>query len=191
MKLEQITNKLAALVKKGVPNRSNSEENLDNNLESTIEDSFKEPSRLKKYLVNTFAGQTFHQPLFFSIELFMIYALGRMDLEKSLYSRRNAFFIGLVANYGYGKFRDYWAGIWTADAESSKRKKWLVDTTAKIIFEGGLYAGNLAVNRVTMEDMYIAVPLGLAIHFSLGAKYGQYLDYLKKWFGIKPTLYTY
>lgn len=75
--------------------------------------------------------------------------------------------------------------------EPSRFKKYLVDTSAKIIFEAGLYAGNLASNDVKKEDMYIAVPTGLAIHFVLGRTFGRYQDYLRKVFGIKPALGKY
>lgn len=142
-------------------------------------------NQLKKYAADTLAGQTFHQPLFFSIELFMIYNFGRMELSQSLHSRRNAFFIGLAASRAYGYFGDYWEKLWKAFGVNSERGRRIVDGTGKVLFEAGLYAGNLAINGVKAEDMYIAIPLGLAIHFGLGHDYRKYQNYVREKFRIK------
>lgn len=191
MNIEQITNRLIALVNRNVLGRINAEQNPNGNynLEEQINDLHKNPSQLRKYLADTFAGQTFHQPLFFSIELFMIYGLGRMDFHQSLGTRRNAFGIGLFANRAYGYFGDYWEKLWKSLGVSSERGRRIVDGSGKVLFEAGLYAGNLAINRVNVEDMYVAVPLGLAIHFGLGHVYRRYQNYIRQKFGIRSTQY--
>ena len=160
---------------------------LEQRTEGLIRKNYKKylGNQFKKYAADTFAGQTFHQPLFFSIELFTMHYFGRMELSQSLHSRRNAFFIGLAANRVYGVFGDYWEKLWKTLGENSERGRRIVDGSGKVLFEAGLYAGNLAINGVKAEDMYIAVPLGLAVHFGLGHEYRKYQNYIRRKFKVQ------
>jgi hypothetical protein len=138
----------------------------------------------KEYLVDTSASVTFYTPIMASME----YLVAGMELPEVLTSRIAAASLHLVTSRPFGKFREWYAGKWNADVNSSSTKKFLVDTSALLLYQILLYSSILACSGASLEEAVVALPTGLMIGASTGRGYGKFLDRWRKKCGTKPTL---
>ena len=103
--------------------------NNEINLETQVrENTFLNSA--KEYLVDTSASVTFYTPLMASME----YLVADMEPNEVLASRVAAAGLHLVTSRLYGKFREWYADKWDANSESSRLKKFGVDTSAILLF---------------------------------------------------------
>ena len=139
---------------------------------------------ITNYIVDTTAAWTFYTPTFATME----YLIAGMESEEILKSRLMAAGVQALVMRPYGKFREYWAKKWNANAESSRLKKFLVDTSALSIFQAPLYSAILYFSDVSLEEGLRALPVGILIGAASGRPYGYWLDKWRKIWGKKPTL---
>jgi hypothetical protein len=139
---------------------------------------------LKRYAVDTFAGITYFQPLLGINEYF----ISGMDEKEVLKSRLTGLFISLLINRPYGKFRQYWAELWDTNAESSKLRKYLVDSSALVMFQLPLYFGALKISGADNDEIIRALPIGISLGLISGRPFGWYLDKVRTFCGTKATL---
>ncbi len=139
-----------------------------------------------RYLVDTTAGWLFYTPLMVISE----YGIAGMSGEEVLQSRLYAAAVHAVIMRPYGKYREWWATTWKADAHSTPLKKAVVDTTASILFQLPLYSGILYASGASWKEIAVALPAGLAIGTISGRPFGYALDKWRKMWGAKPTLET-
>ena len=142
------------------------------------------PGWLKSYMVDTLAGTLFFQPLLAVNE----YLIAGMDIDKVIKARIIGTGIGFVMNRPYGKFREYWAKLWNADADSSRLKKFTVDASGLAVMMTPFYAGSLYYAGASLEEMLVAVPTAIASSAALGRPYGWWMDQFRKYFRTNPTL---
>ncbi len=155
----------------------------EDNLSEKITSS-KALKTAKKYIVDTTAGWAFYTPLIGMSE----YLIAGMENEAILKSRLSAMAVHAVIMRPYAKFREYWAKKWNVDNESSKLKKFLVDTSAMILVQTPVYTSILYNAGASPEEMLKALPAGLAIGALSGRPYGYFLDKWRKIYGEKPVL---
>jgi hypothetical protein len=139
---------------------------------------------LKRYAVDTFAGITYFQPLLGINEYF----ISGMDEKEVLKSRLTGLFISLLINRPYGKFRQYWAELWDTSTESSKLRKYLVDSSALVMFQLPLYFGALKISGADNDEIIRALPIGISLGLISGRPFGWYLDKVRTFCGTKATL---
>ena len=135
-------------------------------------------------LVDVSAGWLFYLPIVASIEKFVV----GMENEEVLKARGLAMGVHGVFLRPYGKFRGWWAKKWDVNSESSSFKKFLVDTTALMLYQIPTYSSVLYLSGASFEEGATALPLGLAVGAGTGRVFGMWLDKWRKIWGKEPTL---
>lgn len=153
-------------------------------LDASQEDKQYIGSFLRNYAVDTSATIGFYTPIMAAIEHF---AAG-MDSEEVLKSRLFAAAYHLAFARPYGKFRQQWADLWDADETSSKTKKYCMDTSAMILIQTPVYSAILYLSGASLQEIAVALPVGLTIGALSGRPFGYVLDKWRKVWGTKPTL---
>lgn len=138
----------------------------------------------KNYIVDTTAGISFYTPIMAASEYF----IGGMSSDEVLKSRLSAAVYHSVMRRPLGKFRQWYADMWHADAKSSFMKKFLIDTSVTVILQIPVYSAILYSSGASMEEITKALPAGIAIGASTGRPFGYFLDKWRKVWGTKPTL---
>lgn len=153
---------------------------------STVDEKVVESneSELRSYIVTNIAANTFYQPCFFLIE----YGLAGWEFEKSLKARGCGLLMGLGLNWVYDKYRKAWSKLCKTDADSSRLKKFIVDTLGNIVFMLPISLLICYLVDADTQETAIATTLSTIFSLSSGRPYGFWLDNVKKYFGIKPTL---
>ena len=169
------------------PNRIEDTPNLENSpnhvgLYQRVRDGIKR--EIRPYLVDTSAALSFYTPLMASSEAF----IAGMSPEQVLKSRLYAAVYHSIFMRPYGKFREFWARTLKANPDSSRLKKFLVDTSAMILIQTPVYSGILLLTGTDPKKILVALPAGLAIGASSGRPYGYFLDRWRKLWGTKPVL---
>ncbi len=141
-------------------------------------------SAFRNYVVDMTAAWGFYTPLMASVEYF---AAG-MESEKVLKSRLMAAAYHAVLMRPYGKFRQWWADYWNVDYTSHPLKKFAIDTSAMIIFQVPSYSGILYLAGASLNEVLVALPVGLTVGVLSGRPFGYVLDKWRKLLGTKPTL---
>ena len=111
-----------------------------------------------------------------------------MESEEVLKSRLYSLGVQALVMRPYAKYREWWAQYWDVDKESSKLKKWGVDTSATVLYQIPVYAAILYGSGASMDEAAVALPCGVAIGASLGRVYGTWLDTWRKVWGRESTL---
>lgn len=171
---------------------------LDNNLEKIISpegnsleyDTAEEKtskkvtsSKLKSYVVDTTSSWLYWTPVMTFTEL-----CSGMEAEEIVNSRLMAMGLALGIARPHGMFRQYWADLWKADANSSKKKKAFVDITANACFQAPIYSAILYFSGVSLEEGVAALATGLTIGAIGSRPFGYVQDKWRKLWGTKPTL---
>jgi hypothetical protein len=168
------------------------QESLEDIAESPLKQSPREESISRRqylrnvvtnYLVDTSAGIIYFAPPMALIE----YAAG-MDTPEVLKARAFAAGSHMLITRPYGKFREWWAKYWGADAESSHLKKFVVDTSALIMIATPLYATALSVAGASLKEGSIALPIGITFGVFSGRPFGWWMDKWRKLWKKKPLL---
>ena len=116
------------------------------------------------------------------------YFVGGMSPEEVVKSRLLAAAYHSVMMRPFGKFRQWYADKWEADAKSSAMKKLLVDTSATVIIQIPVYSAILYSAGASLDETAKALPAGIAIGALTGRPFGYFLDKWRKLWGTKPTL---
>ena len=128
---------------------------MNQDLESLVEPSITlarsqpdyQASFIRKYTVDTTAAWMFYTPIMASIEKF----IAGMDNKEVLKSRLFAAAYHAIFMRPYGKFREWYAKKWKADPDSSRFKKFLVDTSAMILVQTPSYSAILLLSGASLE----------------------------------------
>lgn len=169
----------------------------DNNLEKIVssenvsedysgkENASERPasSKLKSYIVDTTSSWLYWTPVMTLTEL-----CSGMEAEEIVNSRLIAMGLALGIARPHGMFRQYWADLWKADANSSKKKKVFVDITANACFQAPIYSAILYLSGVSLEEGAAALATGLTIGAIGSRPFGYVQDKWRKLWGTKPTL---
>jgi hypothetical protein len=140
-------------------------------------------NKLKDYLVDTSAIISFYTPLMASVE----FSAG-MDLQEVSYSRLYSMMFHSAFGRPYGKYRDWFANKFNTNKDSSKTKKFMVDTSALMLWQIPNYSLILYASGASLEEITLALPLGLTVGAISGRPYGYFLDKWRTYFGRKTTL---
>ena len=154
------------------------------NQESDLSTYNKFISFAKNYAVDTSAFLGFYTPIMASLEYF----IAGMESKEVLKSRIYASGYHLLFSRPYGKFRQWYADLWHADYNSSKRKKLLVDTSAMIMTQTPVYSAILYLSGASLKEIAVALPTGLTVGMLSGRPFGYVLDRWRKFCGTKSTL---
>lgn len=130
----------------------------------------------KRYLVDTSAGWLFYTPVMAASEYF----IAGMDGGEIGEARLAGALVQAAVMRPYGRFRDYWKSTWNVTPESSRMKKFLVDTTATLLFQTPVYAGILYASGASLREIAVALPTGLAVSAASGRPYGCVIDRWRK-----------
>src|SRR3989338_2297738 len=112
----------------------------------------------KSYWVDTTASWIYWTPVMSVSE-----TVSGLELEEVAKSRAIGLGVSAVLGRPYGKFRQYWADLWHADAESSRSKKFIVDTTALTVFQIPVYGTMLYFAGASLKEGAAAFAIGLVI----------------------------
>ncbi len=138
----------------------------------------------KKYIVDVSAGWMFYTPLMAGIEKYV----AGMESEEVLKSRLFAAGVHAIVMRPLGKIREFVAkNIWKADANSHWLKKAASDTTAVLVTQTPAYLAILAAVGTSPDEMYKALPFGLALGASTGRIFGKVQDKWRRYCGTKPV----
>lgn len=171
-------------LEKRVEDDSGPKDALGNSLEEKAYVKYDRIKTLKNYVVDTTSSWVYWTPLMAMDELF----ISGMDGEEVLKSRLVAIGMGLIVARPQAIFRQYWADLWKADGDSSKLKKFIVDTTAQMAWQAPLYSTILYFSGVSWDEGTTALATGLVIGTVFGRFYGYFQDKWRKLWGTKPTL---
>ncbi len=154
-------------------------------LEEIVSSEKKSSSNFKKYAVDTTSSWLYWTPIMSVTEHF-----SGMEAKEILTSRLLGIGLGLFVARPYGRFREYWADQWDADATSSQRKKLLVDTSAHLCFQIPCYSTMLYFSGASLEEGLTALATGVAVGTVLGRPFGYVQDKWRGLWGTRPTLDT-
>ncbi len=138
---------------------------------------------LTNYLVDVSAGWTFTTPLYGITEF-----LSGMENEEILKSRALSLIANAVFMRPYGKFRKSWANHWNTIPESSKKRKFVTETTAFSIIQIPLYSTMLYLAGASFEEWMVALPMGLVMGVATGRPFGIWQDKCRQFWGKEPVL---
>lgn len=141
---------------------------------------------VKKWLVEGIAVNLFYTPILAINELFVAHMTPYETLKARLISIPLGFVLG---GRPYGFWRQTYARVFKTDENSGRIRKFLVDTSASLIFNGIVYTGILKSSGASWEEVGTALgSYAIFINMPFGRLYGWFLDKFSKQFGIKPTL---
>ncbi|MBI2498684.1 L-alanine exporter AlaE [Candidatus Woesearchaeota archaeon] len=141
--------------------------------------------KIKSWLVDSVAINLFYTPTLAFNEL----VIAGMGSYETLKARSISIPLGFLLGRPFGRFREFYAKhIFKADENSSKTRKFLVDTTASLVFNAPVYASILTVSGASLREIAIGLPSYAILNTVLARPYGWFLDQFRKPFGIKPTL---
>lgn len=138
----------------------------------------------RDYVIDTTSSIVFFTPIMALMEYF----IAGMTGSAVLTSRIIAIVIGVLLARVYGIFREWWAAYTKTNRESSKERKFIVDTSARVLFQLPTYPVFLFIAGASVHQVLIALPTGIAIGIASGRPYGYFLDVWRKLWGGKPTL---
>lgn len=141
----------------------------------------------KQYLVDTSAALIYSNTIYGAGEYF----IAGMKQNELLKTRIGMSILGLFVYRPFGKFREYWAKLLSADAQSSRTKKFLTDVSASIIFFAPIYSSVMYMSGASLKEIGAALPSGMLTATITSRPYGWFLDKWRKIFGTKPTLDSY
>lgn len=141
---------------------------------SSYYQKYKEPVHtfLKKYLIDVTASWTFYIPVMAEAEYFII----GLEPLQVFYSRTFATAIGAITMRPYGVFREWWKKKWQVTKESSPFKKFVVDTSAMLIFQIPTYSTILYSVGASPKEIAVALPPAALIGIFSGRPYGTFRD---------------
>ena|SRR3989344_9284720 len=140
---------------------------------------------IKNWLVDSTAINVFYTPTLAFNEL----VIAGMGSYETLKARLISIPLGFLLGRPFGWCRQIYAKhIFKADENSSKTRKFLVDTTASLVFNAPVYASILTVSGASLNEIAIGLPSYAILNTVLARPYGWFLDQFRKPFGIKPTL---
>ena len=142
---------------------------------------------LRRYIASVTATTSFFTPLSGINEYFIAGMEGDEVLQTRLISAGVNFFYGGI----YGWFRGKWANFWNTDANSSRLRKLIVDTTGNVTLGVPTYIGILASSGASAKEIAATLPGLFTLVIVTGRPFGWYMDKVKKLFGVKPTLDHY
>ena len=157
--------------------------NLKDRTRKTISYLHANKKIARDYMIDVCCGLTFFTPLMATEEY-----ISGMDAKEIISSRSISAVQGIFTTKIYTDFREFWAGYWNVNAESSSKKKFAVDTSAMLILQIPLYSAILFFSVASLEEAETAMPLSLCIGFMSGRAYGSFLDKWRKKFGGKKPL---
>src|SRR3989344_1332031 len=141
--------------------------------------------KIKNWLVDSIAINVFYTPALAFNELI----IAGMSPYTTLKARLISIPLGFVLGRPFGIWRQFYADhIFKADEKSGKIRKFLVDTTASLIFNGIVYIGILKSSGASWKEIGIAMGSYVILNIILSRPYGWFLDKFRKPFGVKPTL---
>ncbi|MEK6935102.1 MAG: L-alanine exporter AlaE [Nanoarchaeota archaeon] len=144
--------------------------------------------KIKNWFVDSIAINVFYTPTLAFNEL-VIAGIGPYETLKA---RLISIPLGFILGRPFGKWRQFYADqIYKADESSSKTRKFLVDTSASLIFNGIVYTGILQSSGVSWKETGVALASYAVLNTALARPYGYFLDKFRKPFGVKPTLDKY
>lgn len=145
----------------------------------------------QEYLVNTSASLIFYNPANALTEHFF----GHKTPEEIIYLRLFGSAFGLVNGSLYAGLRKRWAQLFSANEQSSRLKKWLVESSASGLF--GLMTYPIILNvaekvfpaQQNLDSNNLSA-IATAVGFAAisGIPFGYILDKWRKLFGFKPLL---
>lgn len=141
---------------------------------SSYYQKYKEPVHtfFKKYLIDVTASWTFYIPVMAEAEYFII----GLEPLQVFYSRTFATAIGAITMRPYGVFREWWKKKWQITKESSPFKKFVVDTSAMLIFQIPTYSTILYSVGESPKEIAVALPPAALIGIFSGRPYGTFRD---------------
>lgn len=126
----------------------------------------------KKYWIDVTASWTFYTPVMAEAEYF----IAGLEPRQIFYSRTFAAAIGAITMRPYGMFRDWWKKKWQITKESSPFKKFVVDTSAMLIFQIPTYSTILYSAGASPKEIAVALPPAALIGIFSGRPYGTFRD---------------
>jgi len=150
---------------------------------SGLEAKTDNTSPLRSYIVDTTSSWLYWTPLMTVTE-----TISGMEPEQIVKSRLMSIFLHAVLGRPYGMFRQYYANLWNADANSSRKKKYVVDTTAQVIFQVPIYSAMLYFSGASFKEGITALATGVAAGVITARGFGYVQDKWRKLWNTKPTL---
>lgn len=136
------------------------------------------------YIVDVSSGWTFFTPIYGAMESFVV----GMDSEKVLKSRLAGLVGHAIAMRPTGLLRNALAKKWNVTKESPFYKKWAVNACAQTPIQAVIYTGMLIYSGASLDEIKVALPIGLAIAFPLFEPFGWWMDTWRKFWGKKPAI---
>ncbi|MBW2990705.1 L-alanine exporter AlaE [Candidatus Woesearchaeota archaeon] len=155
----------------------------DDHLELKIEKIYEPVRDIKAYLVDTTARIIFYVPIVGVCEY-----ISGMEDYKILKSRIAAIPINFFLGRMHGKARELAGRITKTDENSSKKRKFVVDTTTGLVVGLAPYAFILKfIAKANLEQALIAMPLVTGVALFSGRPYGKFLDWYREKFRTTPV----
>ena len=136
---------------------------------------------IRRFIVDTYAMISSSIAVGMANEMFIT----GMSLEQSLKSRAISIIPNMLLGRVYGEYRDWMLKKFKTSQESHWLKKSTADIIAFTSFNGPLYAGILALAGADSDQIITAVGSFTIMSPFLGRPYGLYLDWLRKFSGLK------
>ncbi|MBI5065667.1 L-alanine exporter AlaE [Candidatus Woesearchaeota archaeon] len=166
-----------------------------NNLEGLVNDEPPQKSKFQKlkgkvkeefnyWWVDTSLAHTVYTPLFVVTETIATWG----DMDKVWESRKNGLIVGTITTRLYTKYADWLIKKFNITKESSKKKKWLVETGGALSFSVPIYSAILAYSGVPLKEIAVGLPLGIAIGVVTSRPYRWGLNKWRKYCGLKPAI---
>ncbi len=165
---------LESIAKEADPSNSGASRGLYQRIKDTATD----------YLVDVSAGWTFFTPIYAAMERFV----AGMDVGEVVDSRTAGFVAHAIAMRPTGLLRNKLAKKWNVNKESPWYKKAAVNVCAATPIQAVMYTGMLTYAGVSMEEMAVALPTGLAIAVPLFEPFGRWMDRWRKFWKKKPAI---
>ncbi len=142
---------------------------------------------VRGYLADTTSVLLFGNVVYGANEFF----IGGLEPDELLKTRLGMSAFNLIFSRPYGKVREYWAKLLKADADSSRLKKFITDTSSNIVFYSPIYASMMWMADASPNEIITTTLSGIAISSVAARPMGWFMDKTRKLFKVKPTLESY
>ncbi len=166
----------------------------DNNLEGLLNNG-PQKSKFQKlkdkvkeefnyWWVDTSLAHVAYTPLFTITETIATWG----DFERVKDNRINGLIVGTIATRVYTKYADFLVKMFKVNKESSKKKKFLVETGGALAFNIPVYSSLLYFSGNSTQEIIAALPLGIAMALATARPYRYILNRWRKYCGLKPAI---